>query len=139
MLATIAKQVYGSMFQCQNEPPAKFLLNQLVNLVSQTKTKQQKVRMLTKESAIMIKATFASIFSYLSHRATDILKLPSMEALTKLSFIPVIVNETTIEWFRPDQVFLKRRKNDGNSDSITSELFHVVEFSPFLSAAGGKY
>lgn len=132
---------YGSLFQCATEPDAKLLLNQLSLLVTQTKSKQNDIGKLTKESALMIEGTFASIFNYLSHRTTDILKLSSMEALNRLSFIPVRVNDTSIEWFRPDQVYFQRRKNEDNSsaqaDSITAELFHVIEFSPFLAAVGG--
>jgi Protein of unknown function (DUF3684) len=132
---------YGSLFQCATEPDAKLLLNQLSHLVTQTKSKQQSLGSLTKESALMIEGTFASIFNYLSHRTTDILRLSSVESLNKLSFIPVRVNDTSIEWFRPDQLYFQRRKNvdssSTQSDHITAELFHVIEFNPFLAAVGG--
>lgn len=90
---------------------------------------QQKAK---KDPTKHIVDAFSAIFKYLSHRAPEIDEL-ALERLKSESFIPCVVGGA-IQWFRPDRVFF--RSTDPNADAVTEELFHVIDFSPFLAAAG---
>ena len=123
-------KLYGSLFQCDVEPPSSYLLNQLAHLVSLAKgpAKASTVTVST------IEQSFAAIFKYLSDRSSD-LNYASLEGLKNESFIPCKLEEAIV-WHRPDEIFFKRA--DRGTDSLTEDLFHVIEFSPFLAAAGVK-
>jgi hypothetical protein len=121
-------KLYGSLLQCASEPDPPELIYQLSHLVTLAKSKQK-----TGEAvAQTVIAAFASIFKYLSQQSSEF-GPSTMDALKREQFIPCHVQES-IEWYRPDQVFFRR--SDGVTDSMTEELFHVIDFSPFLAAAG---
>ena len=54
-----------------------------------------------------------------------------MDGLKRESFIPCLI-EGNIVWYRTDEVFFKRTDR---GESVTEDLFHKVDFSPFLAAA----
>jgi len=121
-------KLYGSLLQCAPEPEANELIHQLSYLVKAATSTES----VTSQS---INAKFAGIFKYLSHRSSEF--GPSvLDALKRESFIPCYV-EGTLKWYRPDQVFFRR--TDGATDAVTEELFHLVDFSPFLAASGGEF
>jgi hypothetical protein len=125
-------KLYGSLLQCAPEPEPHELIHQLSHLVILAKSKQKTGEVGT--LAEIISTAFGRIFKYLSHKSSEF--SPSViDALKREQFIPCYVNGS-IEWYRPDQVFFRR--SDGTSDAMTEELFHVIDFSPFLAAAGGK-
>lgn len=127
--------LYGTIFQCEPEPQASYLLNQLAHLVAVAKDKLKSTSKKDQnEVGQCIEATFHKIFQYLSHRSAD-LNYSTFETLARESFIPCLKNDM-MRWHRPDEVFFKR-VNRGN-DTLTEELFHVIDFSPFLAAAGVK-
>jgi hypothetical protein len=121
-------KLYGSLLQCASEPDSSELIYQLSHLVTLAKSKQK-----TGEAAAQsIIPAFAGIFKYLSQKSSEF--GPSViDTLKRDQFIPCHVNES-IEWYRPDQVFFRR--SDGVTDSMTEELFRVIDFSPFLAATG---
>ena len=120
-------KLYGSLFQCDSEPPSAYLLNQMVHLEALAKHKQAR-------SNLSIDTTFGAIFKYLSDRCSD-LNYSSLNGLSERSFIPTKLNDEII-WHRPDEVFFKRPEQ--GTASVTADLFHVIEFSPFLAACGVK-
>jgi hypothetical protein len=121
-------KLYGSLLQCAPEPNPTEVIYQLSHLVTWAKSKQK-----TGEAAAQtIIPAFAGIFKYLSQKSSEF-GPSAMEQLKREQFIPCHVNEF-IEWYRPDQVFFRR--SDGVTDSMTEELFHVIDFSPFLAATG---
>jgi hypothetical protein len=130
-------KLYGSLFQCPHQPRANDLLDQLLLLVEKGK-RIQRARAKEGGNAVdvsdRIECAFTAIFDYLSHRASDF-GFSALNTLKRESFIPCKVGDQ-IEWLGPDQVFFKRSK--GGNDELTQDLFRVVEFSPFLAAAGGE-
>jgi Protein of unknown function (DUF3684) len=131
--------IYGTLLQCDTEPPASYLLNQLKHLVALAKDRikiaDQKVH------GPRIVSTFQQLFKYLSQRSSE-LNYNSLEALGREAFIPTISNEQLI-WYRPSDVFFRRAASktsdsSGNTETLTEELFHVIDFNPFLAAAGVK-
>ena len=143
------RDFYASVFQCPHQPEPTVLVNQLLNLVSAAKRKQQSLKRKDEEAITtlntIILSVFASVFNYLSHRSSDI-SPTLLGSLRTESFIPCLKEDiNTVEWFRVDQVFFLRRESgkggpstSNTKDSLTEELFQVVEFSPFLAAAGVK-
>ena len=140
------REFYASVFQCPQQPEPTALVHQLITLVSTAKRKQQDIKKNDTESRdalnTVILSVFSGVFNYLSHRSSDI-SSTLLGSLRNESFIPCLIEETNkVEWFRVDQVFfLGRDRSNGSAvkkDSLTEELFQVVEFSPFLAAAGVK-
>lgn len=128
-------KLFGAAFQCPKEPDSHLLLKLLLNLTTKAKELQKSAAAADKDEVSMqIESAFKEIFKYLSQRSADF-SMSAVSSLKRESFIPCRV-DGAIEWFQPDQVFFRR--SDGGSDKLTEELFHVVEFSPFLSAVGGK-
>lgn len=128
-------KLYGSLFQCSPEPSTDEILQQLLSIVTKAK-KIQRAATPEESSALVerIDSTFTVVFNYLSHRSSDF-SYASLGGLKRESFIPCKEGDK-LAWFRPDQVFF--RSQDGENDKLTEELFHVVDFSPFLATAGGK-
>lgn len=126
-------KLYGSLLQCAPEPESNALIHQLSYLVAGAKSTQKKEASLDSIESILI--AFSGIFKYLSHRSSEFSK-SVLDALKRDRFIPCKV-KSTLEWYRPDQVFFRR--SDGATDPLTEELFHVIDFSPFLAATGGEY
>ena len=131
--------IYGSLLQCETEPPASYLLNQLKHLVALAKDRIKIADQ--KEHGSTIVSTFQQLFKYLSQRSAE-LNYNSLEALGREAFIPCMNNEKLV-WYRPSDVFFRRAAsktidNHGGSDTLTEELFHVIDFNPFLAAAGVK-
>jgi Protein of unknown function (DUF3684) len=126
-------RLYGSLFQCSLEPKATQLLHQLNFLVQEAKKVLKSG--VAKDDVDRISMCFDTFFKFLSHKSSEF-DANAMNALKKESFIPCNV-DGRMQWFRPDQVFF--RQADGEPDEITERLFQLVEFSPFLAAAGGKY
>ena len=130
------RKLYGNLFQCEWEPEPEMLLRQLMSIVGKAKAslrsaKVDQVETLSDE----VEKCFALVFKYLSHRSSDF-SYSSLSSLKRESFIPCRGEDKRVEWFRADQVFFRGSK--GEEDSITEELFNVVEFSPFLATAGVK-
>ena len=123
-------KLYGSLFQCDSEPPSAYLLNQMVHLEALAKQRQTASR----STAASIDATFGAIFKYLSDRSSE-LNNAWLKGLSERSFIPTKESDEII-WHRPDEVFFKR--SERGTDSVTADLFPVIEFSPFLAACGVK-
>lgn len=125
--------IYGTLFQCESEP--RYLLNQLVHLVAVGKGKLKSVQ--GKELVDLgrlIELSLKNVFKYLSHKCADF-NYAALDPLSRESFIPCVKSERVI-WYRPDEVFFSRPNR--LSESLTEELFHVIDFSPFLAAAGVK-
>lgn len=138
------RDFYASVFQCPQQPEPTALVHQLLNLVSMAKRLQvQKADNAGGDLSVsfnrVIMSVLAATFKYLSHRSSDF-SPTLLGSLRSESFIPCIIAETNkVEWFRVDQVFFKQPDRSGSTrDSLTEELFQVVEFSPFLAAAGVK-
>lgn len=128
-------KLLGNIFQCVKEPDPGALIQQLLMLVSSAKQLiRQTVLSDRKEQAGKILKAFSDIFQYLSTRTADI-QSSLIAKLENESFIPCMVSEE-LEWFRPNSVFFKSDLD--NNDSVTESLFQVVDFSPFLAAAGVK-
>lgn len=126
-------QVFGSLFQCVTEPDPKALIQQLLLLVSTAKQLLRKAS--PKENSTISKhilVAFTDIFQYLSSRTSEI-TASSISGLEQEDFIPCEVNEV-VQWFSPSSVFFK--PEEGADDTVTESLFQVVDFSPFLAAAG---
>lgn len=127
-------KLYGSLFQCAPEPEANVLMQQLANLVASAKLlhKKRKKQGSGEDPADYIIATFTAIFMYLSHRTSELTEL-ALRWIKQEDCIPCRV-DGGLEWFRPDQVFFRSSSSD--VDQMTEDLFHVIDFSPFLAAAG---
>ena len=128
-------KLFGSLFKCYKEPDQNSLLKQLLYLVDAAKklVKTSPAAERKTHSATIVES-FIKIFSYLSSRTSDI-GSSAMASLEKHEFIPVIVDGEA-QWFQPESVFFKSAEPEG--ESITESLFHSVDFSPFLAAAGVK-
>jgi hypothetical protein len=131
-----ARELYGTIFQCQRTPKPDALLEQLLVLVSLAKKMVDSVEGRNKkELSDRILKTFSLIFQFLSGKTSDFDK-PSLSSLRKVNFIPLADEDGFVGWYRPEQVFFK--STNGDSDSLTELLFKAVEFSSFLSAVGVK-
>jgi hypothetical protein len=128
-------KLFGQLFGCVTEPQPGALLQQLLILVASAKRKLKNVkgddRMAVSDRTSQV---FSDVFNYLSSRSSE-LASSSIDQLKSEHFIPCRV-DGEIEWYRPESVFFKSSKE--NSDSLTESLFHVIDFSPFLAAAGVK-
>lgn len=128
-------KLYSSLFQCIGEPPLLDLLNQLVHLESLAKQKQSTGSSnQEKATAVSVETAFGVIFKYLSDRSSD-LNHSSLSGLSERCFIPTMDNDKIV-WHRPDEVFFKRVERA--NDPLTEDLFHLIDFSPFLAACGVK-
>jgi len=128
-------KLYGPLFQCVAEPAPGALLQKLRMLVSEAKkmlVQSQGTDDSTDVSEQVI-SSFSKIFGYLSGRTSD-MSASMLGGLANEDFIPSIVNGR-VHWFKPNEVFFK---SEDGGDSVTQSLFQVVEFSPFLAAAGVK-
>jgi len=125
-------KLYGSLFQCAEEPTPAIVLQQLqyiVNLAKKTLTAVPK----GKEKALFsqnLVDTFYRIFNYMSSRSSEI----DSRTLSDVDFIPCLVNGD-IQWYQPTMVFFKKESIDDNNE-ITQSLFQVVDYSPFLASTG---
>ena len=130
-------KLYGSLFQCATEPESRVLARQLLHLVEVAKKKQNQANEPEEhvEMAERIEQSFSAVFKYLSHRSSDF-EVSELNALKSQAFIPCRVNKNSIVWFKPNNVFFRQDK--GRRDELTAELFQLVDFSPFLAAAGVK-
>jgi Protein of unknown function (DUF3684) len=120
--------LYASLLQCDAEPPANLLLNQFKHLVARAKSVD------SSKNPQYIVSSFQDIFKYLSQRSSDF-KYASLEALASDAFIPSSKADKLV-WYRPNEVFFRRSTKA--SDSLTEDLFHVIDFNPFLAATGVK-
>ena len=125
--------VYGTRFRCPYEPDPNVLATQLTHLVATAKSQLTAPSATEKLAQYTIKA-FAKIFAYLSSRSNEFDKA-TLASLKQHEFIPCLEEEKTVVWFKPDDVYFRSAES---KDSLTSELFNVIEFSPFLAAAGVK-
>lgn len=128
-------KLFGQLFGCVTEPQPGALLQQLLILVASAKQKLKNGKGDDRRAVSdRISQVFSDVFNYLSSRSSDITS-SSMDQLKPENFIPCRV-DGEIEWYRPEEVFFKNSKE--NNDSLTESLFHVIDFSPFLAAAGVK-
>jgi hypothetical protein len=128
-------KLFGQLFGCVTEPQPGALLQQLLILVASAKRKLNNDKGDDHRAVSdRISQVFSDVFNYLSSRSSDITP-SSMDQLKFEKFIPCRV-DGEIEWYHPKEVFFKNSKE--NSDSLTESLFHVIDFSPFLAAAGVK-
>jgi Protein of unknown function (DUF3684) len=128
-------KVYGALFQCESEPEPGFLVNQLTHLVATAKDRLKNTSANEKcQLGKRVVTALDGVFKYLSHRSAD-LSHSSLERLARESFIPSM-EDNDVMWRRPNEVFFRRANRA--SDTVTEELFHVIDFSPFLAAAGVK-
>jgi hypothetical protein len=130
-------KLYGSLFQCPLEPQPDAVIQQLVHLVTAAQSLQAKAGSDKDKRKVVsdrIEDRATSWYNYLSHRSSDFSK-SSLDTLRTKSIVPCKV-EGIVKWFRADQVFF--RKDAASHDSITGELFHLVDFNPFLATLGGK-
>jgi hypothetical protein len=126
-------RLYGSYFQCKVHPDPDQLLSQLLHLVATAKAKlKQPSGDDYKRLCSDILVTFAEVFSYLSTRSTEF-SSGHLRTLKTEKFIPCEVKDS-IEWYEPTDVYFKTSSKE--TDSLTEALFHVIDFSPFLAAAG---
>jgi hypothetical protein len=129
-------KLFGSLFQCATEPDPSALIRQLHFLINSAKTSLNASkgahRKVVSERVV---SAFSEIFHYLSSCSSEI-GSSLMGGLEAEEFIPCIVNGE-VKWSRPNAVFF-RSTNDEAGDNITALLFQVVNFSPFLAAAGVK-
>ena len=127
-------QVYGSRFQCERQPDPSLLISQLLHLVAVADTKLRRV---SGEAYIKlcgeVLSVFDHVFKYLSTRSTEFSER-HLNVLHKETFIPCLVNGTIV-WRDPTDVYFKNKSAE-SEDTLTEELFHVIDFSPFLAAAG---
>lgn len=130
-------KLYGSLFQCAPEPESRILVRQLLQLMETAKKLQNQANEPEEhiEIADRIETSFTDIFKYLAHRSSDF-DLSELNTLKSQAFIPCRVNKNSIVWFKPNNVFF--RQDQGRRDTLTEELFQLVDFSPFLSAVGVK-
>ena len=127
---------FGNLFQCAQEPDPKLLIQQLRFLVNSAKKLLNPLKGDLLADSKQVAAAFSEIFCYLSNRSSEI--SPSlMRTLEGEEFIPCIVNGD-VKWYRPNGVFFRSTHHAEVEDSITERLFRVVDFSPFLAAAGVK-
>jgi hypothetical protein len=135
-------KLFGSLFQCATEPPARALLQQLLATIKLSQKKWNECHS-AKDRIILsqrIVKTLSDVFAYLSTRTSEI-DGTLMAVLQKQPFIPYVAADETLEWYQPDEVFFKAAKKEGEESeysSVTETLFRVIEFSPFLAAAGVK-
>jgi len=122
----------GRLFQCPSEPDSVDLLSQLISLVSNAKRLLQRSKDRSQSNTQVVVA-FSNVFLYLSRRTADITQA-QFGKLRQEEFIPCLVNGMIV-WYKSDQVFFS---STNRSDSITEELFHVVDHNSFLAAAGVK-
>ena len=128
-------KLFGQLFGCVTEPQPGALLQQLLILVASAKRKLKNDKGDDRRVVSdRLSQVFSDVFNYLSSRSSDIAS-SSMDQLKTENFIPCRV-DGEIEWYRPEEVFFKKSKE--NSDSLTESLFHVIDFSPFLAATGVK-
>jgi hypothetical protein len=80
-----------------------------------------------------VSVTFDEIFSYLSTRSTEF-SSGQLRALKTEKFVPCKVKDL-IEWYEPTNIYFKNSAKE-TEDSLTEALFQVIDFSPFLAAAG---
>lgn len=124
--------LYGCRFRCLNAPDAAALVSQLLHLVEAAKSKLLKASgEAHKNECIYIVGIFHSIFQYLSSRSSEFTER-DFNSLKSQRFIPISA-QASIAWYDPSDVYFKSSER---GDSLTQELFCVVEFSPFLAAAG---
>ncbi len=129
-------KLYGSLFHCASEPGPDILIRQLLHVVASAKSKLQGITKPSEQQQVSQKIMLAlkDIFNYLSSRSTEI-KSTSIASLTTERFIPCM-SDGALAWYQPEEVFFQN--SHGSGDSLTEQLFRVVEFSPFLAAAGVK-
>jgi hypothetical protein len=127
-------KMYGSRFGCATDPVESLLINQLLHLVA---TADSKLKRATGDSHSKlcneVVAAFKNVFVYLSTRSTEFSER-QLNMLGKETFIPCKVNDS-IEWHCPTDVYFKQKAGE-SEDSLTEELFQVIDFSPFLASAG---
>jgi len=127
-------RVYGTRFHCERQPDPSLLLSQLLHLVAIADARLQRAPGDDyKKFCHEVVAVFDEVFKYLSTRSTEFSER-QMNVLKKETFIPCMVN-ASIEWYDPTEVYFKNKSAE-SEDTLTEELFHVIDFSPFLAAAG---
>jgi hypothetical protein len=127
-------RLYASCFQCKVHPDPDLLVSQLLRFVrtADAKLKQSRGDEYKKLCSNVL-VTFDEIFSYLSTRSTEF-SSGQLRALATEKFIPCKVKDV-IEWYEPADVYFKNSTKE-TEDSLTEALFQVIDFSPFLAAAG---
>lgn len=128
-------KLFGNLFHVITEPAPSALIQQLRNLLAAAKKSVATAQGAQKKkvSEDVVKG-MGEIFTYLSSRTSE-LGSSLLDSLAKEEFIPCMVSDE-LQWFQPNAVFFKNTNE--NADSVTESLFQVVDFSPFLAAAGVK-
>lgn len=127
-------KIYGSRFECTDNPDASLLVSQLLHLAA---TADSKLKRATGDSYFKlcdeVVASFKNVFVYLSTRSTEFSER-QLNMLSKEAFIPCKV-KGSLEWYCPTDVYFKQKTAE-SEDSLTEMLFQVIDFSPFLASAG---
>lgn len=130
-----SEKMYGNTFRCSDSPSTDALLHRLLNLVSIAKSRLRSHEATTScDFQQHILKVFAKIYRYLSTRASEFDK-KQLEVLSKAPIIPVM-SEDNLGWFRSHEVYFKNEADEG--PEVTTALFHVVDFNPFLATIGVK-
>lgn len=126
---------YSDRFECDGKPSGSATLSKLAHITELAKSELKSCSPEDmKETSIRISKIFNEMFGYLSHRVSDF-HTTTIATVTRDAIIPSESNGTIL-WLRPDEVFFRRA--DKPSDTLTEELFHMIDFNPFLAAAGVK-
>ena len=127
-------KIYGSRFGCATDPDSSLLVSQLLHLVA---TADSKLKRATGDGYLKlcdeVVSAFKNVFVYLSTRSTEFSER-QLNMLGKEAFIPCKVNGS-VEWYCPTDVYFKQKTAE-SEDTLTGELFQVIDFSPFLASAG---
>ena len=128
---------YGKRFICASQPTPQALTARLMEIVARAKHSLNEIggrEYLYKQYCDRICAKFNLVFNFLSTRTNDFDK-QSLKDLKANAFIPCRTGDF-VEWHLPSNVYFQNTK--GEKSALTVTLFHVVDFHPFLSAAGVK-
>ena len=124
--------LYGSRFRCPTAPDSAILVSQLLRLVESAKVQlSQTSGDVHARQCLHTVSVFNKVFQYLSSRSSEFAQR-DLNVLKSKSFIPSPAQDS-VGWYDPSDVYFK---SSTEGDSLTEELFHVVEFNPFLAATG---
>lgn len=126
---------YAEVFRCATDPPFDRLVYQMLSIVANAKRRLSDTKSSSDAiSGAQVLETCSNIFGYMSTKSMDLSKRAA-DTLFRAPFIPFAENGS-IGWYRPNQIFFE----NGNRDALgmTSNLFPVTKFSPFLAAVGVK-
>lgn len=122
----------GERFLCSERPPADLLIYQLLNTASFAKSKLDRPDEEDGGRPQAVVASFSKIFDYLSTRTKEFDET-SRQTLREAPFIPCL-RGGTLTWFRPTEIYFQNTNSD--MGELTSTLFYVTDYNPFLAVAG---